>query len=188
MKKLILSAVLTAPCLYMATSTAYAQQSILGDVRILPYDYCPRNSAPLDGQIVSISSNQTLYSLIGTNYGGNGRSDFAYPDLRGRVIVGHDVASFKLGTKAGQEITQENSAHTHTVQATTSEGNAGEPGSNGLANVSVLPIYTQNITGSAKFHSGTVARSQGASYVNNMQPSLTVNYCLTTSGLYPSRN
>lgn len=164
-------------------------EPFLAEIRLVGFNFAPRGWAFCDGQILPINQNQSLYSLLGTTYGGDGRTSFALPDLRGRTPI-HRDDGHSLGQKSGAETVTltaaEIAAHTHTVKAST-----------GVANQAVA---TGRILGSADIYrdpeaanmtalrSGTVTNAGGGQAHNNMQPYLAVNFCIALRGLFPSRN
>lgn len=170
-------------------------EGYIAEVRLFAGNFAPRNWAFCQGQILSISQNTALFSLLGTTYGGNGQTTFALPDLRGRVPVGTEqgpgLSPVRLGEKAGaQEVTlnvAQMPAHTHTVQsnaatngaATTSRPNGKVPAAGGA--------YADSSDGSAL--QGDVLNQAGGSQPhNNMQPYLGLNYIICLYGIFPSRN
>jgi microcystin-dependent protein len=169
-------------------------EPFLAEIRMVGFNFAPRNWAFCDGQILPINQNQSLYSLLGTTYGGDGRTSFALPDLRSRTPI-HVGTGHTLGQKSGEEAhslsVQEMPTHTHTLQA--SDANATHPGpaENLLARSSLASgmVYStteqaQDVTlgASAITHTGN---GQGH---DNMQPYLALNFCIALQGLFPSRN
>ncbi len=168
-------------------------EPFLAEVRIVGFNFAPRGWAFCDGQILPISQNQSLYSLLGTTYGGDGRTSFALPDLRGRtpIHVGSSNGSIHLlGQKGGEETHTLNAAempqHTHTLRASSQQGDAPVANDHVLAD-SPVQLYTSpgNLVA---LRSGTVADVGGGQAHNNMQPTLVVNFCIALQGLFPSRN
>jgi microcystin-dependent protein len=162
----------------------------LAELRIFGFNFPPRGWAFCDGQILPISQNQSLYSLLGTTYGGDGRTTFALPDLRGRSAV-HRGDGVTLGQKAGQEAvvltTGEIPAHTHTVQA------SSDPAAAPVASARVMADSAPNEnyhgpTNLVPLHAGTVANAGSGQGHDNMQPFLTLTVCIAVSGLFPNRN
>ena len=106
MKKLLL--VLLVAMTFMSTTEVKAQDSFLGEVKIFAGNFAPRDWAPCDGRLIPISQNTALFSLLGTTYGGDGRTTFALPDLRGRVVVsqgnGPGLMTVRLGQRGGTEL------------------------------------------------------------------------------------
>ena len=171
-------------------------EPFLAEVRIVGFNFAPRGWAFCDGQILPINQNQSLYSLLGTTYGGDGRTSFALPDLRGRtpIHVGNSNGggTHTLGQKSGAEIitlgAQEIPQHKHSVQASSAEGNTPIPQDHLLAD-SPAQLY-RDYAGSTQTHlrAGTVANAGGSQAHNNMMPYLALNFCIALQGLFPSRN
>lgn len=171
-------------------------EPFLAEIKILGFNFAPRGWALCDGQILPINQNQSLYSLLGTTYGGDGRTDFALPDLRGRVPIHVGQApggsNHTLGSKAGEEnhslTDQEMPKHGHAIQANSTDGNSPVPvgtvlgafnnayAPDSVDPASLVPLNDASIS------------SQGGSSHNNMQPSLVVSFAIALQGLFPSRN
>jgi microcystin-dependent protein len=176
---------------------AMAQEPFLGEIRMFAGNFAPRGWAFCDGQILPISQYQSLYSLLGTTYGGDGRTTFALPDLRGRVPLhpgtGAGLSTRRLGERSGTEtvtlgVTQmPGHSHAATLQASSLPGNTSAPGGN-------LPAAGRNFysTGAANVAMDgagvTVGSAGGGQSHPNMQPYLGINYIIALQGLYPSRN
>lgn len=168
-------------------------EPFLGEIRIMSFNYAPRDWAQCNGQLLPINQNQALFSLMGTMYGGNGQTNFALPNLKGRVPI-HLGGGFTQGQAAGQTahtITMsEMPAHLHVLQASVTDGNAPVPvGAGPTPNVlarTVNNIYgpPQNLTA---LRAGTVTNVGGSQAHNNMQPFLTLNFCVALIGIFPSR-
>jgi len=168
-------------------------EPFLAEVRMMGFNFAPRGWAFLDGQILPINQNQSLYSLLGTVYGGDGRTSFALPDLRGRTPV-HRSGGHALGQKSGAETVTLSAAeianHTHVVMASSSPGNNRSPDSKVLAG-EIDPEAAYRVPEAATetaLRSGTVTNSGGSQAHNNMQPYITLNFCIALRGLFPSRN
>lgn len=169
-------------------------EPFLAEVKMVGFTFAPRGWALCDGQLLPISQNQSLYSLLGTTYGGDGRTTFALPDLRGRTPV-HSGSGINLGGEGGEEshilTTAEMPQHTHSSSASTATGNQGSdtsPTNNVLASQArrELPIYTEPTSLTAL---GPMAANTGGGQPHeNMQPFLAVNFCIALQGLFPSRN
>ncbi len=166
-------------------------EPFLAEIRIIGFNFAPRGWAYCDGQILPINQNQSLYSLLGTTYGGDGRTSFALPDLRSRTPI-HVGDGHTLGQKSGAETVTltaaEIPAHTHTVKASSAPGNtANTTGAPILA--SVADIYRDPEAGSSTaLRSGTVTNAGGGQAHDNMQPYLTLGFVIALQGLFPSRN
>lgn len=168
-------------------------EPFLGEIMIVGFNFAPRGWAFCDGQILPINQNQSLYSLLGTTYGGDGRTSFALPDLRSRTPR-HQGDTVSLGQKGGAETVtltvNELAAHNHSLKGTTAHGDAFKGESNrafATANDPADDIYGSpaNLTSMA----GTIVSNAGGSQAhNNMQPYLVLNFVIALRGLFPSRN
>lgn len=168
-------------------------EPFLAEVRMVGFNFPPRGWALTDGQILPINQNQSLYSLVGTTYGGDGRTTFALPELRGRTPI-HTGDGFTLGQKSGTETVTltaaEIPAHTHTVKAVSNPGDDRSPLSTlfGAEVGADLPYRQPEAASTTSLRSGTVTNAGGGQSHNNMQPYETVNFCIALQGLFPSRN
>ena len=168
-------------------------EPFLAEVRMVGFNFAPRGWAFCDGQILPINQNQSLYSLLGTTYGGDGRTTFALPDLRGRtpIHVGSSGATeHRQGQKSGEEThtlaVNEMPQHQHAVDASDAEVNNPQPGGNRPGNVTNLAYHAA--TNNQNMAAGVVANAGGGQAHNNMQPYLALNFCMALRGLFPSRN
>lgn len=168
-------------------------EPFLAEIRIVGFNFAPRGWAFCDGQILPINQNQSLYSLLGTTYGGDGRTSFALPDLRSRTPL-HKGGGYTLGQKGGAETVTltaaEIAAHTHAFKASSSLGNTNTPASRVLAAVpgAEFGYRDPEAATSTALRSGAVTNAGGGQAHNNMQPYLTVAFCIALQGLFPSRN
>ncbi len=165
-------------------------EPFLAQITIVGFNFAPRGYAFCDGQILPINQNQSLFSLLGTTYGGDGRTSFGLPGLRGRVPI-HVGAGHSLGARSGEEAhalsVSEMPAHSHTVGASSSttpnreslSGAVWSSGSNQYTNVAGA---TMNM------NPNNVSEVGGGQSHPNMQPYLVVNFCIALQGLFPSRN
>lgn len=168
-------------------------EPFLAEIRIVGFPFAPRGWAFCDGQILPINQNQSLYSLLGMTYGGDGGTYFALPDLRGRtpIHVGQsDGGSYhSLGQKSGEEShtlsATEMPTHDHALKATKQNGDAPIPGDTMLA--AYLNGY-RNGTNQANLRPDTVANAGSGQAHDNMQPFIALNFCIALQGLFPSRN
>jgi microcystin-dependent protein len=172
----------------------------LGAVKLFSFSFAPKGYALCAGQLMSIQQNAALFSLLGTQFGGNGVNNFALPDLQGRVPIGQGqglgLSTYVMGQKAGVENVTLNQqtvpSHTHVFQASTSAGNSNNPSGNVLA--------TLTDTGDvfyAPFAGGFTAALMPAATVStfgqnlphtNIQPTAGINYSICLAGVFPSRN
>lgn len=173
-------------------------EPFLAEVRIVGFNFAPRGWAFCDGQILPINQNQSLYSLLGTTYGGDGRTSFALPDLRGRVpmhVGSSDGAAHLLGQKSGEETHTLSAAempqHDHALQATNNNANQPSPQGHVPAQVSAGVDFVYSSAGdplNVTLNSAAIANVGGGQAHNNMQPYLAINFCIALRGLFPSRN
>jgi microcystin-dependent protein len=165
----------------------------LGEIRMVSFTFAPKGWAMCNGQLVSISSNQALFSLLGTVFGGDGVSTFGLPDYRGRVpiCVGQQsgTPSFTWGQRGGEEmhtlLTGELPVHTHTATASTTGVGAASPSNNFWPNGVALYINTPVDT---RLATQAIANNGSSQPHENRSPYLVVNFIIATTGLYPSRN
>ena len=165
-------------------------EPFLAEIKVVGFNFAPRGYAQCDGQILPISQNQALFSLLGTNYGGDGRTSFGLPDLRGRTPI-HAENTGSPGAKGGVEghvlTASQIPSHTHRVRATTEAATATAPGSTVLPGVREVKTYRPR-GNSVPMHSAAVANAGSSQPHNNMQPYLVLNYIIALQGLFPSRN
>lgn len=171
-------------------------EPFLSEIRMFGFGWPPRGWAQCDGQILPINQNQSLYSLLGTTYGGDGRTSFALPDMRSRTPAGDD-AELGLGVKVGVDqviLTEaEMPAHNHVVNATTANGSTKQFSGSVLAAGYDKPktlasnMYSPATSLVALAPSSVSTAGSGMAHENN-QPSIAVNFCIALQGLFPSRN
>lgn len=169
-------------------------EPFLAEVRIVGFNFAPRGWAFCDGQILPINQNQSLYSLLGTTYGGDGRTSFALPDLRGRAPMhtgrSNGGADHREGQKSGEETHTLSSAempdHDHVARASSANGNQANPSNNILA--AAANLYAPSSATRQNLASATVANVGGGQAHDNMMPWIAVNFCIALQGLFPSRN
>ena len=187
-------------------------EPFIGMIILVPYNFAPRGYAFCNGQLLPISQNTALFSLLGTTYGGNGQTTFALPDLRGRVPNGSGqgpgLSDYTLGQVGGTESetltvnqlpahTHVGPAHTHGVTASGDAPTAASPSGN------LLPTLGRGVNTYAPPSGNTVtmapqmvqsggnqntASTGGSQPVAILPPYLTLNYCIALEGIFPSRN
>ena len=170
----------------------------LGQVYLVGYKFAQRGFALCAGQLLPASQYTALFSLLGTAFGGDGRTNFRLPDLQGRVAIGQGTGAGlsprKLGESDGSErntlTTQQmpNHSHTATLHAESTAAASSDPTNNLIAqsNIYAVPGRAGNVAMSSE--SVTLTTAGGSSPVNNMQPFLVMNYEIALQGLFPSRN
>jgi len=161
----------------------------IGEIRLMSFNFAPREWAQCNGQLLQIGQNQALFSLLGTTFGGNGQTTFALPDLRGRVPI-HAGASHTLGERAGEQAhtlsVAELPQHQHAAQATSATGDTPVAPTNLLAD---SPSQLYAAPGAMTPLQPTSVSTVGGSQAHlNMQPFLTLNFCIALDGIFPSRN
>jgi microcystin-dependent protein len=162
----------------------------LAEIRVVSFGYAPQGWALCNGQFLPINQNQALFSLLGTTYGGDGRTTFALPDLRGRTPI-HVGDGHVLGERGGEEAhtltVAELPAHTHAGNASSSPGDDPDPTGNLLASPLNLS-YRAPGAGQTSLAPATVASVGGSQAHENMQPYLALNFCIALTGIFPSPN
>jgi microcystin-dependent protein len=169
-------------------------EPFLGEIMLVPYNFAPRGWAFCSGQILPIAQNTALFSLLGTTYGGNGQTTFALPDLRGRCAVsagqGPGLSSYDLGEVTGVEnvtlLPTQLPQHSHTVNALDDDAGTAIPTNNVLANIAAKGYA--NKAPNAAMSPAMITGGGGNQPHNNIQPLLTLNYCIALEGVFPSRN
>lgn len=173
-------------------------EPFIGQLGLFAFNFVPRGWIPCDGQELAITQYQSLYSLIGCTFGGNGTTTFAVPDLRGRGALsagsGPDLTPRALGSSGGQSMvtltTATTPAHTHTWEGCQVDANTQRPAGTLLAvTAATAPaIYKQNATNRAALHSATLAPAAGGSGHDNRQPFLAMIWAISNTGVWPSRS
>ncbi len=173
-------------------------EAILGEIEFFAFGMVPKGWLPCAGQLLSITANQALFSLLGTTYGGDGRTTFGLPDLRGRLPVGQglgrNLSNYDLGQKGGNEgvalTLQQIPAHTHPVGAVSNPPAPAVPSPAGnllstVGNPGPIDMYgTGNLSPMA---ATTVASAGGGQAHENRMPYLALNPCIAIAGEFPSR-
>jgi microcystin-dependent protein len=165
-------------------------EPFLSEIRIMSFIFAPKSWALCDGQLLPINQNQALFSLLGTTYGGDGRTTFGLPDLRNRVPI-HMGEGHTLGERGGEQAhtlsISELPTHTHTPNATTATATTNIPGNTViLAQSTSSQLYSSaaNFVAMAANALGNVGGSQAHL---NMQPFLVLSFCIALQGIFPSQ-
>ena len=170
-------------------------EPFIAEVRIFAGNFAPRGWAFCDGQILPIAQNTALFSLVGTTYGGDGRTNFGLPDLRGRAPMhpgrGPGLSPRNLGEGGGTDIVQlsetQMPVHTHTPRASANMALEKSPDRNTWAKSSTEPLYRNSSDLNTNLNSNAIEQSGTGSSHNNMQPFLTLSFIIAITGIYPSR-
>ncbi len=168
----------------------------VAEIRIFPFNFAPKGWAWCDGQLLPLSQNTALFSLLGTTYGGDGKSNFALPDLQGRSPMhpgqGPGLSLHDLGETGGSEtvtlLESEIPSHSHTLRGDRNVSESPDPAQNTLGRGSSINAYqniiNQNLVSMAP---EALAPAGGDQPHNNMQPYLTFYFCIALQGVYPPR-
>ena len=167
-------------------------EPFIGEIKFFSFKFPPRNWLPCDGRLMAINQNQTLFALLGTQFGGNGSTTFALPDLRGRAPR-HPDSTAPQGTKAGEEaITLQDSQmpwHNHAVAACSVVGTTKEYENALFAAASGADTKLYATPGATQALNPNTVSPAGSSQPHaNIQPSLVGNYCIALAGVFPSRD
>jgi microcystin-dependent protein len=160
----------------------------MSEIRIMSFNFAPKGWAQCNGQLLPINQNQALFSLLGTTYGGDGRVNFALPNLRGCVPM-HIGNGHTQGESAGEPahtlVMGEMPQHFHFLQASATNGDSANANNTVLSPASNLYGAPSNLT---TLFSGSVTNVGGSQPHENRQPCLTLNFCIALQGVFPSRN
>lgn len=163
-------------------------EPFLSEIRIFSFQFAPKGWALCNGQLLPINQNQALFSLLGTTFGGDGRVNFALPDLRGRTPI-HEGSSHTLGERGGEQAhtltISELPTHAHVLQGKNANAATNSPSGAVLANT--VAVY-HSASSLVSLNPGSVANVGGSQAHLNMQPFLTLNFCIALQGIFPSPN
>jgi microcystin-dependent protein len=165
----------------------------LAEIRIFPFNFPPTGWAFCDGQIMPISQNTALFALLGTTYGGDGKSTFALPNMQGNAPMqpgqGQGLSLRDLGEMSGVEsitlLQSEIPLHTHVARGTTDDDDSTLIVGNSYGNLSV--VYAPGNSALSMFALQSLSLAGGGLPHNNMQPYLTLNFCIALQGIFPQR-
>ncbi len=195
-----LALVLSATSAVLPERAEAGAEPMLGEMMIVGFTFCPRGWIAAEGQLLPINQNQALFSLYGTTYGGDGRTTFGLPDLRGRVIIGEGtgpgLANARLGAKAGSQtatLTESTMpSHSHAVNANNLDGDKPGPGGKLLAAAPTGGAGNETIYSTAapnRVMSSSMIANIGASQPFDItDPKLGLIHCIATQGVFPSRS
>lgn len=168
----------------------------VAEIRIFPFNFAPKGWAWCDGQLMPLSQNTALFSLLGTTYGGNGKSNFALPDLQGRAPMhpgqGPGLSLHDLGESAGSEtvtlLESEIPSHSHSLRASTEVGEENDPVNAVLAGSVGNTLYTPPGGALVSMAPQALAPAGGDAPHNNLQPFLTFYFNIALQGVFPPRS
>jgi microcystin-dependent protein len=165
-------------------------EPFLSEIRIMSFNFAPKGWAMCNGQLLPINQNQPLFALLGTTFGGDGRVNFALPDLRSRVPI-HVGSGHTLGEKGGEQAhtlsIAEIPTHTHTLIGTSTSGTLVIAAGN-LSGTSPSQMYQAPDNNLAAMNPASVSTVGGSQAHLNMQPFLTLTFCIALQGIFPSPN
>ncbi len=166
-------------------------EPFLSEIRIMSFNFAPRGWALCNGQLLPINQNQALFALLGTTFGGDGRVNFALPDLRARTPL-HVGSGHTLGERGGEQAhtlsISELAAHTHSLNATTSVATTGSPAPSTMLAQSRGSFLYGPATNLVAMAPEAIANIGGSQAHLNMQPFLTLSFCIALQGIFPSPN
>jgi microcystin-dependent protein len=168
----------------------------VAEIRIFPFNFAPKGWATCDGQILPLSQNTALFSLVGTTYGGDGKSNFALPNLQGNAPMhpgqGPGLSLHDLGETGGSDtvtlLESEIPAHPHTLMGDGAPANRTTPVANSLARTTAGTPYVPGATPTAQLANQALTPNGGDQPHNNLMPYLTLNFCIALQGVYPPRS
>lgn len=162
----------------------------IGEIKIVSFNFAPRGYAQCDGQLLAIAQNQAVFSILGTTYGGDGRINFALPDLRTRVPI-HTSSTINLGQRAGEQAhtltVAELPGHNHQLNGSNQGGTLATPVGNYMP-TSNDSAYAPPNSANATMVANEVSNTGGSQAHNNMQPYLVMNIIIALQGIFPPRN
>jgi len=170
-------------------------EPFVGEVRMFAGNFAPRGWAFCDGQLLAVSQNDALFSLFGTIYGGDGRTTFALPDLRGRIPIhagtGPGLSPRRLGSKAGPEqvtlTVNQLPSHTHTYNASTTAASGNSPNDALIGDSPSLDVFA-GAAPSVDFATQAITAVGGSQSHTNLMPFLCIHFIVALFGIYPSRH
>lgn len=164
----------------------------IGEIRVYSFNFAPRGWAMCRGQLLAINQNQALFSLLGTQFGGNGQTTFALPNLRNRVALGlgpQAVMGQQMGSAIHTLSISEMPAHSHALVGTSARVSATTPvGKVFATNPALANQGTYGSVADGQAHPDMIATSGGSQPHENSQPFLTLNPCIALVGIFPSRD
>ena len=171
-------------------------EPFVGEIRMFAGNFAPRGWAFCDGQLLAVSQNDALFSLLGTIYGGDGRTTFGLPDLRGRLPLhagtGPGLSPRRLGAKSGAEkvtlTVNQLPSHNHEFRGTNDLSASPNPSSNVVSRSTSVDGYIRNEVANQNLNSDTLTHIGGSRSHTNIMPYLCVHFIIALFGIYPSRH
>ncbi len=165
-------------------------EPFLSEIRLASFVFAPKGWALCNGQLLPINQNQALFSLLGTTFGGDGRVNFALPDLRGRTPI-HEGSGHTLGERGGEQAhtlsIAELPTHAHVLSGASNPATTDTPASTELMGQATIDLY-RSPTSLTALDPGSVSNVGGSQAHLNMQPFLTLSFCIALQGIFPSPN
>jgi microcystin-dependent protein len=166
----------------------------IAEIRMVPFHFPPKGWAWCSGQLIPLSQNTALFALLGTTYGGNGKSNFALPNLDGRAPMhpgqGPGLSLHDLGEEGGTEMVKllesEMPPHSHSIRADGGQSTVNSPEA-AFVSATNRPGYATNTGGGKKLNESSISPAGGDQPHNNMMPYLTVHFCIAIQGVFPPR-
>lgn len=166
-------------------------EPFLSEIRMMSFPFPPKGWALTNGQLLPINQNQALFSLLGTNFGGDGRVNFGLPDLRARTPI-HVGNGHTIGERGGEQAhtlsISELPTHTHTMRASDAGPATTIPANNSLSTSKPANQYTKQQINLVALAPATIANKGGSQAHSNLQPFLTISFCIALQGIFPSQN
>ncbi|MEP3437318.1 MAG: tail fiber protein [Hoeflea sp.] len=171
-------------------------EPFVGEIRMFAGNFAPRGWAFCDGQLLAVSQNDALFSLLGTIYGGDGRTTFSLPDMRGRLPIhagqGPGLSERRLGAKGGAEAVtltvNQLPSHTHPAQGTPANGDLPDPAGNRLGSNTILEPFSLTEPLDENMAASAITNIGGSRSHSNLMPFLCVHFIIALFGIYPSRH
>jgi len=172
-------------------------EPFVGEIRMFAGNFAPRGWAFCDGQLLAVSQNDALFSLLGTIYGGDGRTTFGLPDMRGRIPIhagsGPGLSPRRLGAKGGAEhvtlTVNQIPSHTHPFVATSNTATSPNPANtNTIARSTTFDAYIGNEPPSTALKTESITNVGGSRSHDNLQPFVCIHFIIALVGIYPSRH
>lgn len=163
-------------------------EPFLSEIRIMSFSFAPKGWALCNGQLMPINQNQALFSLLGTTFGGDGRVNFALPNLQGNTPI-HVGGGYTLGERGGEQAhtlsTAELPTHAHTLNASQANADTPAPANAMFGTSNNMYAAATDLT---TVNPGTITNTGGSQAHLNMQPFLTLSFCIALQGIFPSQN